>query len=114
MTRDGGPAKAWSETLTSQYTGGLWHARYPSGLVTLCGQPAVPNGKGRNWPPSCPTCVETARTFQRIDGSMPARWLPDHGRCAATTKHGARCARTACRGSLHCGVHRHLDRQAAA
>lgn len=62
------------ERFTSQFTDGLWHAIYPSALLTLCGLPRAERGRGRNWPPNCDECVRVARIFDSIDGSVPAHW----------------------------------------
>lgn len=62
------------ETLTTQYDGQHWHARYPSALRTLCSLAATPNAIGRNWPPTCRVCVMTAVRFDEIDGSVPRHW----------------------------------------
>lgn len=61
------------EQLTSQFDDGRWHARYPTGLLTLCGLPAHPQ-IGRKWPPSCPECEAAAQAWHSIDGAAPKHW----------------------------------------
>jgi hypothetical protein len=61
-----------SEKLTSQQGDLYVHARYPTGLTTLCGLEAGPATRGT--PPTCPVCVAAARVFHGIDRSAP-RWF---------------------------------------
>jgi len=66
---------AAKELLTTQRGPGddLWHARYPTATRTLCDKPAIVH-LGRKWAPTCEPCVDTARAFDRIDGSCPPHW----------------------------------------
>jgi hypothetical protein len=63
------------EILTSERgSDGLWHARYPTATVTLCGRKTVGFKKGRKRPPTCANCCNTARRFDEVDGTMPDHW----------------------------------------
>lgn len=85
-----------AEKLTTQHDGKHWHVRYPTALRTLCGELAVPNGVGRNWPPTCSVCLTAAALFDRIDHSAPEFWRHPLGwSCAAVTRKGSRCRRVA-------------------
>jgi len=65
------------ELLTSQRNpDGVWHARYPTAVFTLCGKPTTPLRPGSRKPPTCDVCATTAQVFHQVDGSMPAHWLP--------------------------------------
>ena len=51
-----------SERLRSvKHRDGFWHARFPTALRTLCGQPAEPQQRGRPAKVDCASCVSTAR-----------------------------------------------------
>jgi hypothetical protein len=61
------------ERLGSTPDGVLIHAAYPSAQRTLCllrTDGAEPGGPV----PTCLVCVETARVWDRVDGSAPDRW----------------------------------------
>lgn len=64
------------EFMTSErHDDGLWHARYPSALQTLCGRVALAEALlGRRRAPTCGVCAKVARRFDRIDRSCPDYW----------------------------------------
>jgi hypothetical protein len=70
------------ETLRSEkHTDGLWHARYETGLATLCGLPVLALTDFVA-PPTCASCSTTARAIFRIDRSAPAWWFTTSGGAA--------------------------------
>lgn len=70
------PERVPTEHLTSVRLDDDWHARYPSASRTLCALDATEGRPSRHLP-TCGVCSRVARALHRIDGSMPADWLPE-------------------------------------
>ncbi len=64
-----------SERLTSQQIGEHVHARYRTGLTTLCGLPVGPlhRGRGRPSAPTCEPCVRVAALWDPLDQKQAIR-----------------------------------------